>query len=102
VAFNVEVEASLEEAKRIAADIREGGPNGLPGLRALGLRAGSVIQISTNIEDHTRVTAADVVAAVARHAPVSGGELVGLAPAAALAGLEVPLRNRRTLEDIDS
>ena len=32
-----------------------------------------------------------------------GAELVGLAPAAALEGLDVPLRNRRTLEDhIDS
>ena len=103
VAFNVEVEATLEEAKRIASRIREGGEEGLPGLRALGLRAGDVIQVSTNIEDHTRVTAADVVAAVARHAPVAQAELVGLAPAAALAGLDVPLRNRRTLEDhIDS
>jgi hypothetical protein len=40
-----------------------------------------------------------VVIAVARHAEVAGAELVGLAPAAALAGLEVPVRNRRTLED---
>ena len=99
VAFNVEVETSLEDARRIAALIREGGEEGLPGLRALGLRAGEVIQVSTNIEDHTRVTAAEVVAAVARHAPVQGAELVGLAPEAALTGLEVPLRNRRTLED---
>jgi glutamate formiminotransferase len=100
VAFNVEVEASLEDAQRIAALIREGGEEGLPGLRALGLQAGDVVQVSTNLEDHTRLTAAEVVAAVARHAPVSGAELVGLAPAAALAGLDVPLRNRRTLEDL--
>ena len=40
-----------------------------------------------------------VVAAVARHAAVSGAELVGLAPAAAIADVDVPLRNRRTLED---
>ena len=72
-------------------------------MRALGLQLGDLVQVSTNIEDHTRVTAADVVAAVARHAPVQGAELVGLAPAAALEGLDVPLRNRRTLEDhIDS
>jgi glutamate formiminotransferase len=101
VAFNVELAppATLEDAKRIAADIREGGAHGLLGVRALGLRAGELVQVSTNIEDHRRTTAADVVAAVARHAPVAQAELVGLAPAAALAGLDVPLRNRRTLED---
>jgi glutamate formiminotransferase len=102
VAFNVELAppATLEDAQRIAAAIREGGPDGLPGVRALGLQLTGLVQVSTNIEDHTRVTAGDVVAAVARHAPVQGAELVGLAPEAALAGLEnVPLRNRRTLED---
>ena len=101
VAFNVELAppATLEDARRIAADIREGGEHGLPGLRALGLQTGHAVQVSTNIEDHTRVSAADVVAAVARHAPVAQAELVGLAPASALAGLDVPLRNRRTLED---
>jgi hypothetical protein len=40
-----------------------------------------------------------VVAAVARHAGVAGAELVGLAPAAAIADVGVSLRNRRTLED---
>ena len=103
VAFNVELAApaTLDQARRIAADIREGGEHGLPGVRALGLElaATGVIQVSTNIEDHTSTTAAEVVAAVARHAPVAEAELVGLAPAAALEGLDVPLRNRRTLED---
>ena len=107
VAFNVELAppATLEQARDIAAAIREGGAEGLPGVRALGLRLESTgtTQVSTNIDDHTLTTAAQVVAAVARHAPVAGAELVGLAPAAALAGLDVPLRNRRTLEDhIDS
>src|SRR5215210_8712573 len=95
VAFNVELAApaTLEHARRIAARIREGGQDGLAGVRALGLElAGSgVIQISTNIEDPARTTAGSVVAAVARHAEVSGAELVGLA---------VPLRNRRTLEEV--
>ena len=101
VAFNVELAppATLEDARRIAADIREGGEHGLPGLRALGLQTGHAIQVSTNIEDHTRVSAVDVVAAVARHAPVAQAELVGLAPRRALEGLDVPVRNRRTLED---
>ena len=101
VAFNVELAppATLEDARRIAAAIREGGPEGLPGVRALGLQLGNLVQVSTNIEDHHRTTAADVVAAVARRAPVAQAELVGLAPEAALTGLDVPLRNRRTLED---
>ena len=45
------------------------------------------MQVSTNIEDHTRITAADVVAAVREHAPVTGAELVAPAPRAALAEL---------------
>jgi glutamate formiminotransferase len=57
--------------------------------------------VSTNVEDHRALPLRDVVAAVARHAPVSGAELVGLAPAAALDGFpdHVPLRGRRTVED---
>ena len=58
VAFNVELAppATLEDARRIAAAIREGGAEGLPGVRALGLQlAGSgLVQVSTNIEDHQR------------------------------------------------
>ena len=102
VAFNVELEppATLEDAKRIAAAIREGGPEGLPGVRALGLQLARRSSRSRPTSRTTaRTTAADVVAAVARHAPVAQAELVGLAPEAALAGLDVPLRNRRTLED---
>lgn len=39
VAFNLELAApaTLQEAKRIASLIREGGPEGLPGLRAIGV-----------------------------------------------------------------
>ena len=103
VAFNVELAppATLADAKRIAALIREGGEEGMPGVRALGLGLDStgLVQISTNLEDPARATAGMVVAAVARHAAVSGAELVGLAPAAAIADVDVPLRNRRTLEE---
>jgi glutamate formiminotransferase / 5-formyltetrahydrofolate cyclo-ligase len=98
VAFNVELApgATLEDARAAAAAIREGGADGLPHVRAIGLelpRSGRV-QVSTNVEDHLAVPLAEVVAAVARHAPVSGAELVGLAPAAALEGFpaDVPLR----------
>jgi glutamate formiminotransferase / 5-formyltetrahydrofolate cyclo-ligase len=103
VAFNVELAppATLAEAKRIAALIREGGEEGLPGVRALGLQLAStgLVQISTNVEDPARATAGMVVRAVERHAEVSGAELVGLAPAAAIADVDVPLRNRQSLED---
>jgi glutamate formiminotransferase len=97
VAFNVQLAppATVEQARAIAAAIREGGPEGLPGVRALGLHLVSrdVVQISTNIEDHRATTAAEVVEAVRRHAPVAGAELVALAPRAALAGFpsDVPL-----------
>ena len=97
VAFNVVLgdEATLADARRIAAEIREGGPAGLPGLRALGLplaRQGRV-QVSTNVEDHRATSLAEVVAAVRARAPVSHAELVGLAPEAAWAGFpaDVPV-----------
>lgn len=105
VAFNVELtpEATVEDARAIAASIRAGGDDGLPGVRALGLwlDGRGCAQVSTNVEDPDAVSLAAVVSAVARHAAVAGAELVGLAPAAALADFpaEVPLRGRATIED---
>lgn len=105
VAFNLELAAPapLARAKEIAALIREGGAEGLPGVRALGIElTGGVAQVSTNVEDHRAVPLADLLAAVERHAPVARAELVGLAPPAAFAGWpdRVPVRNRRTLADL--
>ena len=110
IAFNVELAppATLEQARAIAAAIREHGPEGLPGLRAIGLRLerAGIVQVSTNVEDHRAVRLADVVAAVRRHAAVSGAELIGLPPQAALAGFpaDVPIRDfdpdRRILERV--
>lgn len=97
VAFNVELAppATLEQAREVAALIREGGADGLAGVRAIGLRLeqGGIAQVSTNVEDHRRTTLADVVAAVRRHAPVAAAELVGLAPRAAFEGFpdDVPV-----------
>ena len=95
--------ATLAQAREIAARIREGGPDGLPGVRAIGvwLEHRQVAQVSTNIEDHSAVTLAGVVEAIARHAEVFEAELVGLAPRAALADFPdgVPLRGRQTIED---
>jgi glutamate formiminotransferase / 5-formyltetrahydrofolate cyclo-ligase len=106
VAFNVELAppATVQDAREIAAGIREGGPEGLPGVRAIGLwlQARGVAQVSTNVEDHRAVPLAKLVEAIARHATPLGAELVGLAPAAAFAGFphELPVANRRTVEDV--
>ena len=91
VAFNVELAApaTLADAQAIAALIREGGREGLPGVRAIGLdlpARGAIAQVSVNVEDHRATTLGDVVAAVARHAMPAGCELVGLAPEAAFVG----------------
>ncbi len=106
VAFNLELVAghTPEEARAIAARIREGGEEGLPGVRAIGLALasrGGVAQVSVNVEDHRAVPLARVVEAVARHARVAETELVGLAPRAAFDGFpdDLPLRDRATLED---
>jgi len=105
VAFNVELAppATAEDAREIAARIREGGSEGLPGLRAIGLwlDARGVAQVSTNVEDHRAVPLARVVEAIADHATPLRAELVGLAPAAAFEGFpdELPVANRRTVED---
>jgi glutamate formiminotransferase / 5-formyltetrahydrofolate cyclo-ligase len=103
IAFNVELASDdVGLARSIAAELRESG-GGLPGVRAIGLlldRAGRA-QVSMNIHDHTDVPLAEIVERIGRRAPVAEAELVGLAPAAALAGFpdDVPLRNGRSIED---
>ena len=93
-AFNVELAppATLADARRIAAELRET----LPGVRALGLELPRqhTIQVSTNVEDLDRTTPADVVAAVAARAPVAGAELVAPAPRSAFRSFPaaIPLR----------
>lgn len=105
VAFNVELAppATLEDAQAIAARIREGGPEGLESVRAIGLwlAARDVAQVSTNVEDHRNTPLASVVESIARHATPSRAELVGLAPRAAFDGFpdDLPVANRRTVED---
>jgi glutamate formiminotransferase/glutamate formiminotransferase/formiminotetrahydrofolate cyclodeaminase len=106
VAFNLELAppATQDDARRIAARIRETGPEGLPGLRAIGLALparGGVAQVSMNVEDHLAVPLARVIEAVAAHADVAEAEVVGLPPAAAFAGYpdRLPTRGRRTLEE---
>jgi glutamate formiminotransferase len=110
VAFNLELAApsSVQDARRIASLEREGGPEGLPGVRAIGVtlhskrpldgpggepgRGGvqpsreSVAQVSMNVERPLEVPLRAVVEAVRAHTEVARAELVGLAPRAALEG----------------
>jgi glutamate formiminotransferase len=105
IAFNVELAAptTLEDAKAIAAAIREGGPEGLGGVRALGiwLAQRGVAQVSMNVEDPLGTPLAEVVEAIGRHATIADAELVGLAPREAFAGFpeDIQIRGRATIED---
>ena len=93
IALNVWLpDASLTDARAIAARVREAG-GGPPGVRALGLylpEAG-MAQVSMNLEDHRQAPPAAAIAAVRAAADSLGvesgeAELVGLAPRAALRG----------------
>jgi glutamate formiminotransferase len=106
VAFNVELAppADLGTAKRVAAQIREGAEHGLPTLRAIGLELphrGGLAQVSMNLEDHTAVSLAEIVSAIAHYASPLRAELVGLAPRAAFDGFpdDLPVANMRFIED---
>ena len=105
VAFNVELAppATAQDAKRIAALIREGGAEGLPGLRAIGLwlEHRGMAQVSMNVEDHRAVPLHAVVESIARHATPLEAELIGLAPAAAFEDFPQALtvRHKRLIED---
>ncbi|HEX3735312.1 MAG TPA: hypothetical protein VHU86_09170 [Solirubrobacterales bacterium] len=99
-AFNVELDSGdVEVARSVAAGLRESG-GGLPGVRAIGLLLSSGrAQVSTNVHDPFAVPLAAVVERVRDLAAALGArpleaELVGLAPAAALAGYprDVPIR----------
>ncbi len=106
VAFNLELAPPADglTAGQIAARIRESGPEGLPGVRAIGLWLGheGCAQVSVNVEDYRATPLSAVVHAVAAHASVSRAELVGLAPRAAFDGFpeDLPVRHRRVLEDV--
>lgn len=86
VAFNFELHAShtLDDARAIAAEIRESG-GGLPGVRAIGLWLDSrdCAQVSCNVHDPFTVPLVRLLEEISRHAEVTVAELVGLAPAAA-------------------
>jgi glutamate formiminotransferase len=106
IAYNVELAgADLELARRIAATVRE-RDGGLPAVRAMGValehrgdrRGGPpvgrrLVQVSMNLLDYKVTPPAVAFAAVAELAGRAGArvvasELVGLIPAAALAGVD--------------
>jgi glutamate formiminotransferase len=89
VAFNLQLQApaTVADARRVAALIREGGAEGLTGVRAIGLGlTGDVAQVSMNVEQPLQTPLAVLVEAVSRHARAASAELVGLAPRAAFEG----------------
>ena len=92
----------LALATTIASEIRESG-GGLPGVRALGLwlEARGRVQVSMNVHDYNAAPLPAIVERIAARAQIAEAELVGLAPAGALADFPagIPLRNRRTIED---
>jgi len=99
-AFNVELDSGdIELARAVAAGLRESG-GGLAGVRAIGLLLSSGrAQVSTNVHDPLAVPLGAVVERVRELAePLAArpleAELVGLIPAAALAGYpdDVPIR----------
>jgi glutamate formiminotransferase len=100
-AFNLELDSGdVEVARAVAAGLRESG-GGPPGVRAIGLAlASGRSQVSTNVHDPVAVPLGEVVerarllAAPLGARPVEA-ELIGLAPAAALAGYpaDVPIRD---------
>lgn len=93
VAFNVNLDTTdMAIATRIASEVRARN-GGLPGVKALPmwLAHRSLAQVSMNLVDLDRTTAADAFAAVAHAAGTLGvtvvdSEVVGLIPRAALGG----------------
>jgi glutamate formiminotransferase/glutamate formiminotransferase/formiminotetrahydrofolate cyclodeaminase len=92
-AFNLELEGADAPgaAKVVAASLRESG-GGPPGVRAIGIDLGDGrAQVSTNVHDPIAVPLAEVVEragtlAADANAVLTGAEIVGLVPAAALEG----------------
>jgi glutamate formiminotransferase len=95
IAYNVELAgADLGLARRIAAAVRE-RDGGLPAVRAMGvpMEHRSLVQVSMNLLDYRVTPPAAAYAAVAALAERAGArveasEIVGLAPAAALDGVD--------------
>ena len=100
IAYNVWLrEDTAMDAARAAATAVRG-----PTVRALAFAVGSRVQVSMNLVDPVAVGPAQAHDAVARHADVTGAELVGLVPAAVMNAIprhrwrELDLEPSRTIE----
>lgn len=91
IAFNVNLDATLAEARRIANELRR------PGVRALGLelRSRGLVQVSMNLIEPSRVGPLEVFTRVReRSDAIVDAEIVGLVPDDVLSELaEIPLRS---------
>ena len=107
IAYNVNLDSNdLSVARDIARTVRA-RDGGLAEVKALGLRLASrgIVQVSMNLIDYRVTGIAEAFAAVEREAnargiKVAGGELVGLAPRAALDSID-PTRIRTLLSKDD-
>ncbi len=96
IAYNINLATPrLDIAKAIAASVRHSS-GGLPYVKAMGvtLRDRGIVQVSMNLTDFRHTSMRQVFEAVAREAathgvPVLESEVIGLVPAAALAGTTV-------------
>jgi glutamate formiminotransferase len=92
IAFNIYLDSQeVELARSIARRIRSSS-GGLPCLQALGLPVRGRAQVSMNLTDFTRTSLPDAYQAVRRAAGELGvriawSEIIGLLPAAAMAGI---------------
>ena len=94
VAYNAWLrEGTGIDIARAAATAVRGGA-----VRALAFEVGDRVQVSMNLVDPVAVGPAQAYDAVARHAPVSGAELVGLVPNAVLRAIP---RHRWPALDLD-
>ncbi|MDZ7780319.1 MAG: glutamate formimidoyltransferase [Gemmatimonadota bacterium] len=104
LAWNVYVSGvTLDDARRVAAEIRERG-GGFPGLRALGLRMpdSGRLQVSMNLEDPARTSPVDVLIAIRDRIEARGGaieetEIIGMMPDTLVLP---PLEDRLHLPDL--
>ena len=101
VAFNLFLDTNdARVARKIAEEIRDSSPSGLPGIKALGLllrsrggASGGTAQVSVNVTDVEATPLAKLVDRVVREArkldtDVTQSELIGLAPKTALRGAD--------------
>ncbi|MEL6350017.1 MAG: glutamate formimidoyltransferase [Myxococcota bacterium] len=92
IAFNVNLNTrDVRKARRIAAQVREGGRDGLPAVRAIGwfIDEYRCCQVSLNLVDYERTpphVAFDTICRLAEQVGVrvTGAELIGLSPLAAM------------------